>query len=134
MHPNKSSSVDLAINDQIDKGIANLYNRKAIHFKNPEKLNGRYPNSFIPDQQVDVTFIGRELSISEDNWTWILTELNAPNREHSLSVLKYPQTDGYATVMTNAWGLKNRKEILLNDLHNFEFMKRELLSLTNLPF
>jgi hypothetical protein len=119
------------IEEQIAKEIARLNNIKPIHFKNPEKLNGRYEydgNSF------EVMFIGRELSIAEDNWTWLVKELKYSNREHTFSILKYPKLDGYATMIKNAYGHKTELEILRSNLDNIEWMRNELLTLADLPF
>jgi hypothetical protein len=79
-------------------------------------------------------FIGRELSLSEDNWTWLVKELKHTNREHTLSILKYPKLDGYATMIKNAYGQKETKEIRRENLDSIEWMRSELVSLTNLPF
>jgi hypothetical protein len=119
------------IEEQITKEIARLNNIKPIHFKNPEKLNGRY--EYLGDS-LEVMFIGRELSLSEDNWTWLVKELKHTNREHTLSILKYPKLDGYATMIKNAYGQKETKEIRRENLDSIEWMRSELVSLTNLPF
>jgi hypothetical protein len=119
------------IEEQIVKEIARLNNIKPIHFKNPEKLNGRYE---YEGNSLEVMFIGRELSLSEDNWTWLVKELKYSNREHTLSILKYPKLDGYATMIKNAYGQKETKEIRRENLDSIEWMRSELVSLTNLPF
>jgi hypothetical protein len=119
------------IEEQITKEIARLNNIKPIHFKNPEKLNGKYESR---GDSLEVMFIGRELSIAEDNWTWLVKELKYSNREHTLSILKYPKLDGYATMIKNAYGQKETKEIRRENLDSIEWMRNELVSLTNLPF
>jgi hypothetical protein len=119
------------IENQITKEIARLNNIKPIHFKNPEKLNGKYESH---GDSLEVMFIGRELSIAEDNWTWLVKELKYSNREHTLSILKYPKLDGYATMIKNAYGQKETKEIRRENLDSIEWMRSELVSLTNLPF
>ena len=90
------------IQEQITKEIARLNDIKPIHFKNPEKLNGIVHNR---GEALEVTFIGRELSLKEDNWTWIVKEPKS-NYEHTLSILKYPKHNGYATMIKNSYGQK----------------------------
>ena len=118
------------IQDQITKEIARLNDIKPIHFKNPEKLNGIVHNR---GQAIEVTFIGRELSLKEDNWTWIVKEPKS-NFEHTLSILKYPKLNGYATMIKNSYGQKTEAEINRRDLDKMDFMIQQLCSLTDLPF
>ena len=75
------------IQEQITKEIARLNEIKPIHFKNPEKLNGKISKNGMV---LEVTFIGRELSLAEDNWTWVVKDSKS-NYEHTLSILKYPK-------------------------------------------
>ena len=116
--------------DDLDEQMAKMNGLNPIVFKNPEKLNGKVE---MRGKAYEVTFIGRNLSIKENNWTWVLTEANA-NIEHTLSVLKYPQTDGYATIITNSYGQVSKSEVLRNNLDNKQFILNKLLSLTELPF
>jgi hypothetical protein len=118
------------IQEQITKEIARLNDIKPIHFKNPEKLNGKISKS---SEVLEVTFIGRELSLKEDNWTWIVKEPKS-NYEHTLSILKYPKHNGYATMIKNSYGQKTETEINRRDLDKMEFMVEQLQSLTDLPF
>ena len=118
------------IQDQITKEIARLNDIKPIHFKNPEKLNGIVHNR---GEAIEVTFIGRELSLKEDNWTWIVKEPKS-NYEHTLSILKYPKHNGYATMIKNSYGQKTEAEINRSDLDKMDFMIQQLCSLTDLPF
>ena len=119
-----------SIQEQITKEIARLNDIKPIHFKNPEKLNGKISKS---GEALEVTFIGRELSLKEDNWTWIVKEPKS-NYEHTLSILKYPKHNGYATMIKNSYGQKTETEINRRDLDKMEFMVEQLQSLTDLPF
>ena len=116
--------------DDLDEQMAKMNGLNPIVFKNPEKLNGKVE---MRGKAYEVTFIGRNLSIKENNWTWVLTEANT-NIEHTLSVLKYPQTDGYATIITNSYGQVSKSEVLRNNLDNKQFILNKLLSLTELPF
>ena len=118
------------IQEQITKEIARLNDIKPIHFKNPEKLNGIVHNR---GEAIEVTFIGRELSLKEDNWTWIVKEPKS-NFEHTLSILKYPKLNGYATMIKNSYGQKTETEINRRDLDKMDFMIQQLCSLTDLPF
>lgn len=118
------------IQEQITKEIARLNDIKPIHFKNPEKLNGIVHNR---GEALEVTFIGRELSLKEDNWTWIVKEPKS-NYEHTLSILKYPKHNGYATMIKNSYGQKTETEINRRDLDKMDFMVEQLQSLTDLPF
>ena len=118
------------IQEQITKEIARLNDIKPIHFKNPEKLNGKISKS---SEVLEVTFIGRELSLKEDNWTWIVKEPKS-NYEHTLSILKYPKHNGYATMIKNSYGQKTETEINRRDLDKMDFMIQQLCSLTDLPF
>jgi len=118
------------IQDQITKEIARLNEIKPIHFKNPEKLNGIVHNR---GEALEVTFIGRELSLKEDNWTWIVKDAKS-NYEHTLSILKYPKHNGYATMIKNSYGQKTETEINRRDLDKMDFMIQQLCSLTDLPF
>lgn len=118
------------IQEQITKEIARLNDIKPIHFKNPEKLNGIVHNR---GEAIEVTFIGRELSLKEDNWTWIVKEPKS-NYEHTLSILKYPKHNGYATMIKNSYGQKTETEINRRDLDKMDFMIQQLCSLTDLPF
>ncbi len=118
------------IQDQITKEIARLNEIKPIHFKNPEKLNGIVHNR---GEALEVTFIGRELSLKEDNWTWIVKDAKS-NYEHTLSILKYPKLNGYATMIKNSYGQKTEAEINRSDLDKMDFMIQQLCSLTDLPF
>ena len=118
------------IQEQITKEIARLNDIKPIHFKNPEKLNGIVHNR---GEALEVTFIGRELSLKEDNWTWIVKEPKS-NFEHTLSILKYPKHNGYATMIKNSYGQKTETEINRRDLDKMDFMIQQLCSLTDLPF
>jgi hypothetical protein len=116
--------------DDLDALAAKMNGLNPIVFKNPEKLNGKIE---IRGKAYEVTFIGRNLSVKESNWTWVLTEIEA-NIEHTLSVLKYPQTDGYATIITNSYGQVSKSEVLRNNLDDKQFILNKLLSLTELPF
>jgi hypothetical protein len=116
--------------DDLDELAAKMNGLNPIVFKNPEKLNGKIE---LRGKAYEVTFIGRNLSVKESNWTWVLTEIEA-NIEHTLSVLKYPETDGYATIITNSYGQVSKSEILRNNLDNMQFMRNQLISLTELPF
>ena len=118
------------IQEQITKEIARLNDIKPIHFKNPEKLNGIVHNR---GEAIEVTFIGRELSLKEDNWTWIVKDAKS-NYEHTLSILKYPKHNGYATMIKNSYGQKTETEINRRDLDKMDFMIQQLCSLTDLPF
>lgn len=118
------------IQEQITKEIARLNDIKPIHFKNPEKLNGIVHNR---GEALEVTFIGRELSLKEDNWTWIVKDTKS-NYEHTLSILKYPKHNGYATMIKNSYGQKTETEINRRDLDKMDFMIQQLCSLTDLPF
>jgi hypothetical protein len=118
------------IQEQITKEIARLNEIKPIHFKNPEKLNGKISKN---SEVLEVTFIGRELSLAEDNWTWIVKEPKS-NYEHTLSILKYPKLNGYATMIKNSYGQKTESEINRSNLDKMEFMVEQLQSLTDLPF
>jgi hypothetical protein len=118
------------IQEQITKEIARLNEIKPIHFKNPEKLNGKISKN---SEVLEVTFIGRELSLAEDNWTWIVKEPKS-NYEHTLSILKYPKLSGYATMIKNSYGQKTESEINRSNLDKMEFMVEQLQSLTDLPF
>ena len=117
--------------DDLDGQIAKMNGLNPIVFKNPEKLNGKVE---LRGKAYEVTFIGRNLSVKENNWTWVLTEIDANDIEHTLSVLKYPQTDGYATIVTNSYGQVSKSEVLRNNLDNKQFILNKLLSLTELPF
>lgn len=117
--------------DDLDEQMAKMNGLNPIVFKNPEKLNGKVE---LRGKAYEVTFIGRNLSVKENNWTWVLTEIDANNIEHTLSVLKYPQTDGYATIITNSYGQVTKSEVLRNNLDNKQFILNKLLSLTELPF
>lgn len=126
-----SSSANLNdIQGQILKEIARLNNIKPIHFKNPEKLNGIVHKR---GDAMEITFIGRDLSLKEDNWTWLVKE-SKTNYEHSLSILKYPKHNGYATMIKNSYGQKTESEINRRDLDSMDFMVEQLHSLTDLPF
>jgi hypothetical protein len=118
------------IQEQITKEIARLNDIKPIHFKNPEKLNGKLNKG---GEVLDITFIGRELSLKEDNWTWVVKESKS-NFEHTLSILKYPKLNGYATMIKNSYGQKTESEINRSNLDKMEFMVEQLQSLTDLPF
>ena len=118
------------IQEQITKEIARLNEIKPIHVKNPEKLNGKISKN---GEVLEVTFIGRELSLAEDNWTWIVKEPKS-NYEHTLSILKYPKLNGYATMIKNSYGQKTESEINRSNLDKMEFMVEQLQSLTDLPF
>jgi hypothetical protein len=117
--------------DDLDEQMAKMNGLNPIVFKNPEKLNGKID---MRGKSYEVTFIGRNLSVKENNWTWVLTEINANNIEHTLSVLKYPKTDGYATIVTNSYGQVSKSEVLRNNLDNKQFILNQLLALTELPF
>ena len=117
--------------DDLDEQMAKMNGLNPIVFKNPEKLNGKVE---LRGKAYEVTFIGRNLSVKENNWTWVLTEIDANDIEHTLSVLKYPQTDGYATIVTNSYGQVSKSEVLRNNLDNKQFILNKLLSLTELPF
>lgn len=126
-----SSSANLNyIQEQLNKEIARLNDIKAIHFKNPEKLNGIVHNR---GEAIEVTFIGRDLSLAEDNWTWVVKEAKT-NYEHTLSILKYPKLNGYATMVKNSYGQKTESEINRSNLDKMDFMIQQLCSLTDLPF
>lgn len=116
--------------DDLDEQVAKMNGLNPIVFKNPEKLNGKIE---LRGKAYEVTFIGRNLSVKENNWTWVLTETDT-DIEHTLSVLKYPQTDGYATIITNSYGQVSKSEVLRNNLDNKQFILNKLLSLTELPF
>ena len=119
-----------SIQEQITKEIARLNDIKPIHFKNPEKLNGIVHSR---GEALEVTFIGRELSLKEDNWTWIVKDAKS-NYEHTLSILKYPKHNGYATMIKNSYGQKTETEINRSNLDKMDFMIQELCSLIDLPF
>lgn len=116
--------------DDLDEQMAKMKGLKPILFKNPEKLNAQME---IRGKSYEVTFIGRDLSVKENNWTWVLSEKNT-TYEFTLSVLKYPKIDGYATIITNSYGKIKTTEVLRNNLDNKQFIINQLVSLTELPF
>jgi hypothetical protein len=117
--------------DTIYDQLSKINGIKPIHFKNPEKLNGKLD---INGRQFEIVFIGRELSLTEDNWTWVLNEKERPTAEHRLSVMKYPKTDGYANIIKVGYGVSAKKEILRNNLDSMNFMLNEIKTLIDLPF
>lgn len=121
-----------SIQQQITKEIARLNDIKPIHFKNPEKLNGTL---FSSDKRetYKVTFIGRDLSIKEDNWTWHVESVGK-TFEHKLTILKYPEKNGYATVIRNSYGVSNRFEIDRNKLNDLTWMIEQIQTIGELPF
>jgi hypothetical protein len=119
------------LEEQITREMARLNNIKPIHFNNPEKLNGRYEHN---GHSLIITFIGRDLSNSEDNWTWVVEDVNYKNADLKLSILKYPKLNGYATMIKTSYGQKTEQQIKKTDLENIEWMKKELLNLVDLPF
>ncbi len=119
------------LEEQIEREVARLNNIKPIYFKNPEKLNGTYPHN---GDTFNVTFVGRELKLKDDNWTWVVTDVRRPNTEHTLSILKYPKLNGYATMIKHSYGQETREEIKRERLNDMEFLKSQLLSIADLPF
>lgn len=117
--------------DSINEQMAKLNEIKPIHFKNPEKLNGKCQ---IRGKDFEITFIGRDLSESDDNWTWILNETTGFKSEHKLTVMKYPKLDGYATLVKVGYGHKTVEEINRKKLDDIQYMMNEFASLTELPF
>lgn len=117
--------------DSINEQMTKLNDTKPIHFKNPEKLNGKCE---IRGEGYEITFIGRDLSINEDNWTWILSENKHPLADHRLTIMKYPKLDGYATMIKVGYGQRTYHEINRRDLNDLQFMINEFVSLTDLPF
>lgn len=117
--------------DSINEQMTKLNNTKPIHFKNPEKLNGKCQ---IRGESYEITFIGRDLSVNEDNWTWILSETNRAWAEHKLTIMKYPKLDGYATMIKVGYGHATTEEINRRDLDDIQFMMNQFVSLTDIPF
>jgi hypothetical protein len=120
------------IEEQITKEMAKMNEIKPIHFNNPEKLNGIYQHN---GNTFKVTFIGRELKLQHDNWTWTVTDVKYPNRvANTLSILKYPKLNGYATMIRYSYGQETQEEIKRDKLNDIEFLKSQLLTLADLPF
>lgn len=117
--------------DIIYDELSKITGIKPIHFKNPEKLNG---DLHINGKEFKIVFIGRDLSLPEDNWTWVLNDVERPTAEHKLSVMKYPKTDGYADIIKVGYGVSSKKEILRNSLDSINFMIGEIKTLIDLPF
>lgn len=67
-----------------DTVLKELYNR--IKFKNPEKINGDYDKL---GYSYTITYIGRDLSLEGDNYTWQINSKMNPNAISKLSVFKY---------------------------------------------
>lgn len=130
----KAQSTNPAIQylyDSINEQMAKLNDTKPIYFKNPEKLNG---DCQIRGESFEIIFIGRDLYLNEDNWTWILTEKLRPLADHKLTILKYPKLDGYATMIKTGYGQKTTEEIHRKDLNDFNFIMNQFVSLTYIPF
>ena len=118
----------------LDAQIAKMNGIKPIQFKNPEKLNGKIDSK---SQSFEIQFVGRSLTLKEDNWTWEIRGIKngAPyGFENTLSILKYPKREGYATMITDSYGQTKTTEVILDSLYNMNFMVQQLISLTELPF
>jgi hypothetical protein len=120
--------------DDLDAQMAKMNGIKPIHFKNPEKLNGPM---HMRGEVYEITFFGRSLSLKEDNWTWQIKQIKDGTPygfEHTLSILKYPQREGYATMIKNSYGESTKSEVILDSLYSMHFIAQQLGSLTELPF
>jgi hypothetical protein len=118
----------------LDAQIAKMNGIKPIQFKNPEKLNGKLDSK---GESYEIQFVGRSLSLKEDNWTWEIRTIKngtAYGFENTLSILKYPKREGYATMITNSYGQTKTTEVILDSLYNMSFMVQQLISLNELPF
>jgi hypothetical protein len=118
----------------LDAQIAKVNGIKPIQFKNPEKLNGKIDSR---GESYEIQFVGRSLTLKEDNWTWEIRGIKsgAPyGYENTLSILKYPKREGYATMITDSYGQTKTTEVILDSLYNMNFMIQQLISLTELPF
>jgi len=118
----------------LDAQIAKMNGIKPIQFKNPEKLNGKVDSK---GQSFEIQFVGRSLTLKEDNWTWEIRGIKngAPyGFENTLSILKYPKREGYATMITDSYGQTKTTEVILDSLYNMSFVVQQLISLTELPF
>lgn len=120
------------VHDQILKEIARLNDIKPIYFTNPEKLNG---SLFSADNRetYKVTFVGRDLSIKADNWTWHVESLGKAF-EHKLTILKYPEKNGYATVIKTSYGVSQQFEISRDKLNDLNWMIEQIKTIGELPF
>jgi hypothetical protein len=115
----------------LDAQIAKMNGIKPIQFKNPEKLNGKVDSK---GQSYEIQFVGRSLTLKEDNWTWEIRGIKSGAPENTLSILKYPKREGYATMITDSYGQTKTTEVILDSLYNMNFMVQQLISLTELPF
>ncbi len=75
----ESSSIDWQ-----DVVLKELYN--SIKFKNPEKINGAYHKS---GYEYGITYIGRDLTLEGDNYTWQIVSNPSKTNTAKLSVFKY---------------------------------------------
>lgn len=66
--------------------LKELYN--PIKFKNPEKINGNYDKL---GYSYTITYIGRDLALEGDNYTWQINSKMNPNAISKLSVFKYQE-------------------------------------------
>ena len=117
--------------DMINLEYSKVNGMKPLHFSSPEKLNGEWRNS---GQRGKITFIGRDLGLNADNWSWVISDVNLKT-EHILSVYKNPESNGVYLIRKKCYGIETQMKVSRDFFDNPENIKKELISMVeSLPF
>lgn len=122
------------LKDIIDSQMLKLYNQKQLSFANPNKLNGKIE---YKGRLYEIVYVGRELALPEDNFTWECRISTNLNRTATLSILKNPLETGDIDVsMKSIYDKKENMHIKRELLNNPNWIREKLLELANpdLPF
>ena len=119
---------------QIEKELLKVDGRKQIHFANPEKLSGKIEHK---GATYEIVYIGRDLSLAEDNFTWICRPIKNVLNEAQLTVFKNPIKDGEIKLhMKSIFETKPEASIKREFLNQPTWIRTKLLELADpaLPF
>lgn len=131
-----AAAVDAAreLQNQIDKELLKVSNLKQIHFSNPTKINGKYESNGF---SFEIVYLGRDLGLDEDNFTWLCRQKDNPSNEAQLTVFKNPIKNGEVKLhMKSIYETKPPATIRREFLNEPTWIRTKLLELANpnLPF
>ena len=122
--------------DEINKEVLKVNDLKQIKFANPEKLSSKFD---YKGNSYEIIFVGRELILEEDNYSWIIYEYRNAGKgpRAQLSVYKNPPSNNSVKIHTTSkFGFKNEFKIAKSDLATPEWIYNKLIELMDdsLPF
>ena len=117
------------LKDIIDSQMLKLYNQKQLSFTNPSKLNEKIE---YKGRLYEIVYVGRELALAEDNFTWECRISTNLYHTATLSIFKNPLETGDINVsMKSIYDKKENMHIKRELLNNPNWIREKLLELAN---